>query len=460
MASLELRREAEDRVRVRREALKKLCVVGDVKNNVSLSIYFQRANSMFRQCQVYVIERDYDHAYIYLWLLVMYVDQPDIRFICTLGSSSTRFRRTVTFITRSMPPTRTASMTCATTTRLRTLTPEQRCRQAMNLLERILEGMLREELDQLQLHHEDEALILELDDDVAPAPAPIKPERKDAAGLSLEARLQALRALAPLAVPTAPAAPVSSDARAKAMAALKQPGRSAPSPTPALPPPRSMQPAPLYPPHAALSRHEALERRTMLLKDEVRELSIPAMLVQEFIRIADPNTRQPPYGIETCGILTGTLKDQKLAITTLVIPKQTGSADTCTMTDENELFEYCIAHDLLTLGWIHTHPSQSCFLSSVDIHTQCGFQAMLAEVRAWCGAKGPRRLQAIAIVVAPRDAQKSIGVFRLTQPQGMELIQNCNLQGFHEHPTDVEIYSDAMQISWGRDGQAHVVDMR
>jgi hypothetical protein len=27
-------------------------------------------------------------------------------------------------------------------------------------------------------------------------------------------------------------------------------------------------------------------------------------------------------------------------------------------------------HDLITLGWIHTHPSQKCFLSSIDLHTQ------------------------------------------------------------------------------------------
>ncbi|EQC25808.1 hypothetical protein SDRG_16324 [Saprolegnia diclina VS20] len=66
-----LRREAEDRVRLRREELKKLCVVQDVKNHVSLAKYFQRAHVMYRQCQLYAIQRDYDHAYIYLWLMVL-----------------------------------------------------------------------------------------------------------------------------------------------------------------------------------------------------------------------------------------------------------------------------------------------------------------------------------------------------------------------------------------------------
>ena len=43
---------------------------------------------------------------------------------------------------------------------------------------------------------------------------------------------------------------------------------------------------------------------------------------------------------------------------------------------------------LLTLGWIHTHPTQTCFLSSVDLHTHCGYQSLLDE--------------AVAIVLSPR----------------------------------------------------------
>ncbi|RHZ30246.1 hypothetical protein DYB31_014419 [Aphanomyces astaci] len=148
-------------------------------------------------------------------------------------------------------------------------------------------------------------------------------------------------------------------------------------------------------------------------------MAIPSSLVAEFTRLAASNTSRLPYGVETCGILAGSLKDQRLSITTLIIPKQEGSSDTCTMTHEEDLFEYCIQHDLLTLGWIHTHPSQTCFLSSVDIHTQCGFQSMLSE-----------------------------------------LIQNCTLSGFHEHPSNVEIYSDAMQLTWDAARHAALVDMR
>ncbi len=35
---------------------------------------------------------------------------------------------------------------------------------------------------------------------------------------------------------------------------------------------------------------------------------------------------------------------------------------------------------LYPLGWIHTHPTQTCFLSSVDVHTQCGYQARRRSV--------------------------------------------------------------------------------
>ena len=79
-------------------------------------------------------------------------------------------------------------------------------------------------------------------------------------------------------------------------------------------------------------------------------------------------------------------------MTTLVIPKQTGTSDMCSTENEEELFEYQDAHDLLTFGWIHTHPSQSCFLSSVDLHTHCSYQLMLPE--------------AIAIVCAPKHDPK------------------------------------------------------
>lgn len=42
--------------------------------------------------------------------------------------------------------------------------------------------------------------------------------------------------------------------------------------------------------------------------------------------------------------------------------------------NEEEIFEAQDSRSLYPLGWIHTHPTQTCFLSSVDVHTQCGYQ--------------------------------------------------------------------------------------
>ncbi|CAN0265774.1 unnamed protein product, partial [Laminaria digitata] len=124
-----------------------------------------------------------------------------------------------------------------------------------------------------------------------------------------------------------------------------------------------------------------------------RKLVLPSTLVSEFEKVAKPNTDRLPDGIETCGILAGRLSHNVLKMTTLIIPKQTGTSDSCETTDETALFNYMLANKLITLGWIHTHPKQQdCFLSSVDVHTHCGYQLMLPE--------------AVAVVYAPTDNRK------------------------------------------------------
>lgn len=195
-----------------------------------------------------------------------------------------------------------------------------------------------------------------------------------------------------------------------------------------------------------LSRQRSQKAIADLTCGKVRLLELPAGIIAQFTLLASPNTNRPPYGIETCGILAGILHDQKLVITTLIIPKQEGTSDMCNMTNEEELFDFCFSNELLTLGWIHTHPKQACFLSSVDVHTQCGFQSILPE--------------AVAIVVAPNDPHRNVGVFRLTEPSGLQLIQNCNLTGFHTHPSQIDIYSDAFECKWVEQVSAQLVDMR
>ena len=64
------------------------------------------------------------------------------------------------------------------------------------------------------------------------------------------------------------------------------------------------------------------------------------------------------------------------------------TSDTCATTDEEAFFNYVDGEDLLVLGWIHTHPTQTCFMEfSKNLHTHCSYQLMLTE--------------SIAIVCAP-----------------------------------------------------------
>jgi STAM-binding protein len=140
----------------------------------------------------------------------------------------------------------------------------------------------------------------------------------------------------------------------------------------------------------------------------------------------------------------------------LLIPKQLSTSDTCATTHEEEIFAYQDKYKLLTLGWIHTHPTQSCFLSSVDLHTHCSYQGMLDE--------------AIAIVVSPRHSPR-YGAFRLTNPPGLDFILNCPEKStFHPHPEDVWLYTTAdaraapgighVVFVKESQGQVRVVDLR
>ncbi|GAB7357476.1 hypothetical protein MBLNU459_g0013t1 [Dothideomycetes sp. NU459] len=110
----------------------------------------------------------------------------------------------------------------------------------------------------------------------------------------------------------------------------------------------------------------------------LRTLFLPTELRTQFLALASSNTRN---NLETCGILCGTLISSALFISHLVIPDQMSTSDTCETTDEGEnaLFDYVDGEELMVFGWIHTHPTQTCFLSSRDLHTSVGYQVMLPE---------------------------------------------------------------------------------
>ncbi|XP_061672848.1 STAM-binding protein-like A isoform X2 [Syngnathoides biaculeatus] len=130
-----------------------------------------------------------------------------------------------------------------------------------------------------------------------------------------------------------------------------------------------------------------------LTVDALRQLLVPLELCRSFLRLAEANTSR---AVETCGILCGKL----------------------------------------------THPTQTAFLSSVDLHTHCSYQMMLPE--------------AIAIVCSPKFNE--IGYFRLTD-RGTNEISSCKQKGFHPHSKDPPLFTHASHVTISNDAVS-VIDLR
>ncbi|KAL2169481.1 hypothetical protein VTG60DRAFT_6025 [Thermothelomyces hinnuleus] len=188
--------------------------------------------------------------------------------------------------------------------------------------------------------------------------------------------------------------------------------------TPAIPPKVTAEPAP---------RKRITFRPAGYLEngDPIRPVFLPSTLRHKFLKLAADNTRR---GLEMCGVLCGTTVNNALFISHLVIPEQRCTPDTCETENESVMLDYCITNDLLVIGWIHTHPTQTCFMSSRDLHTQAGYQVMMPE--------------SIAIVCAPQY-EPSWGIFRLTNPPGLPHILSCQrTETFHQHSVD-NLYVEA-----------------
>ncbi|KAM4116529.1 hypothetical protein ACJW30_02G056800 [Castanea mollissima] len=180
--------------------------------------------------------------------------------------------------------------------------------------------------------------------------------------------------------------------------------------------------------------------------DSYQHLHVPVKMMEDFLRLARANTQK---NLETCGVLAGSLKNRVFHITTLIIPKQESTSDSCQTLNEEEIFEIQDKLSLFPLGWIHTHPSQTCFMSSVDLHTHYSYQIMLPE--------------AIAIVMAPTDTSSPHGIFHLSDPAGVSVIRNCQQRGFHPHeePDDgSSIYEHCSHVYMNPSLKYDVVDLR
>lgn len=211
----------------------------------------------------------------------------------------------------------------------------------------------------------------------------------------------------------------------------------------------------------------------------LRTLFLPPTLRHSFLSLARPNTAR---NLETCAFLAGTLLSNALFVSKLVIPRQTSTSDTCEMTHESDLFDYIDSFpDLMILGWIHTHPTQSCFMSSRDLHTHAGYQMMLPEsVAVVCApsVKPSRDQTQTGLEMEMEidgdgngngngnrgdDGGGAWGVFRLTDPPGKNVILGCEKPGvFHPHDCG-DLYTAALRpghVVEARGLEFEVVDLR
>lgn len=166
---------------------------------------------------------------------------------------------------------------------------------------------------------------------------------------------------------------------------------------------------------------------------------LPAKICEDFLKEVKQNTIKE---IETLALLCGQRKGSISVVTHVIIPKQTGTKDRCEVS--HDASEYSVAmteNNLVSFGWIHTHPTQDCFLSSIDVHTHCTYQDQTKE--------------AVAIVCSISEEKNT--AFHIP-PEYLELVKNCPLSGFHPHT--VTLYQAASHAIYDNEVIAEIIDLR
>lgn len=180
---------------------------------------------------------------------------------------------------------------------------------------------------------------------------------------------------------------------------------------------------------------------------DLQDVHISGRLMEDFIDLAKDNTEKD---LETCGVLGAFLERGTFYVTTLIIPKQESTSSSCQAINEAEVFSIQNERSLFPVGWIHTHPSQSCFMSSIDLHTQFSYQMMVPE--------------AFAIVVAPTDDSRKCGIFRISNPSGMKVLRECKENdGFHPHSETSDgspIYETCTHVYTNSNLRFEIFDLR
>lgn len=179
----------------------------------------------------------------------------------------------------------------------------------------------------------------------------------------------------------------------------------------------------------------------MEIRQEDRVYKMPSDLELRFKKAAWSNTQRE---IETCGFLVGMIRGNEIIIDAILIPPQKGTGNTCEALDEVQISTWQIENGRISIGWIHTHPTQDAFLSSIDLHMHFSYQLMQPE--------------SIALVVAPRDR---FGKFHITE-YGMEYLKKCNksISGFHSHDDAIAPLFEEVSIISDDSLTLQVIDFR
>jgi len=210
-----------------------------------------------------------------------------------------------------------------------------------------------------------------------------------------------------------------------------------------LPTPSSPSALPLEPSTPEPTLENFCPEPQIVTSKEKRIYLIPHDVETRFLQAAWSNTQK---GIETCGILVGEFNGNEITIDGILLPPQTGSFNTCEALDEVKVSEWQIKHGRVSVGWIHTHPTQEAFLSSIDLHTHFSYQSLQPE--------------ALAIVCAPTDKRLQYGIFRITD-YGMEYLRTCTRStGFHPHDDAIAPLFEEAPIRPMENMKVQLVDFR
>ena len=171
---------------------------------------------------------------------------------------------------------------------------------------------------------------------------------------------------------------------------------------------------------------------------KLNQLILPKSAIDKFLNAAEKNSIE---NLETGALLSGIKKSNQSIITHLLIPQQIGTEDEFIDLCGGVWIEIHKNLDISILGWIHTHLTQGCFFSSVDVHMQCTYQKDVPEF--------------VGIVCAIKAQQ--IKAFRYPDHK-IAKVESCSLQGFHpDHSNDFE---RAVHIMVDNEASVNIVNLR